>query len=75
MQEIQGMVFMAKQFPRDPFQAWQRIKEGVFAKKHWPEVASYEYPRGGEKVSGPSIRLAEVLAQNWGNMTYWGYRA
>jgi len=37
----------------------------------WAEVASYEYPRGNEKVSGPSIRLAEVLAQCWGNMTVW----
>ncbi len=30
----------------------------------------YEYPRGGTKVSGPSIRLAEALAQNWGNIDY-----
>jgi hypothetical protein len=34
------------------------------------EVASYTYPRGKERITGPSIRLAEVLAQNWGNMTY-----
>ena len=69
MQEIQGMVFMAKQYPRDTYQAWQRIKEAC-SRKSLAEVASYEYPRGGEKVSGPSIRLAEVLAQCWGNMTY-----
>lgn len=68
-QEIQGMVYMAKQFPRDTFQSWQRIKEAC-SRKTLAEVASYAYPRGGEKVSGPSIRLAEVLAQNWGNMTY-----
>lgn len=30
----------------------------------------YSYPRGGTKVTGPSIRLAEVLAQNWGNLSY-----
>lgn len=69
MQEVQGMVFMAKQFPRDPFLAWQRIKEAC-SRKSLAEVAAYEYPRGGEKVTGPSIRLAEVLAQNWGNMSY-----
>lgn len=69
MQEIQGMVFMAKQYPRDQFAAWQRIKEAC-SRKSLAEVASYEYPRGNEKVSGPSIRLAEVLAQCWGNMTY-----
>lgn len=68
-QEVQGMVFMAKQYPRDTFQAWQRIKEAC-SRKTLAEVSSYTYPRGGQNVSGPSIRLAEVLAQNWGNMTY-----
>lgn len=28
------------------------------------------YPRGNEMISGPSIRLAEVLARNWGNVTF-----
>ena len=68
-QEVQGMVFMAKQFPRDTYIAWQKIKESC-QRKTLAEVASYEYPRGGEKVSGPSIRLAEVIAQNWGNISH-----
>lgn len=68
-QEIQGLIFMAKQYPRDQFQAWQRIKESC-QRKALAVIASYEYPRGGQKVTGPSIRLAEVIAQNWGNMTY-----
>lgn len=34
------------------------------------EQAVYEYPRGGENVTGPSIRLAEVMAQNWGNLDF-----
>lgn len=69
LQEVQGMVFMAKQYPRDTFQSWQRIKEAC-SRRTLAEVASYEYPRGGEKVAGPSIRLAEVLAQCWGNVAY-----
>ena len=68
-QEIQGMVFMAKQFPRDQLAAYQRIKQAC-ERKSLANVACYEYPRGGQKVTGPSIRLAEVIAQNWGNMTY-----
>lgn len=68
-QEVQGMVFMAKQYPRDQFAAWQRIKESC-QRKSLAEVASYSYPRGGENVSGPSIRLAEVIAQSWGNMSH-----
>lgn len=69
MQEVQGMVFMAKQFPRNQFDSWQRIKEAC-SRKSLAEVAEYEYPRGGTKVSGPSIRLAEVLAQCWGNISH-----
>ena len=67
-QELQGMVFCAKQFPRNQFDSWQRIKQAC-QRKDLAEIASYTYPRGTEKVSGPSIRLAEVLAQNWGNMS------
>ncbi|MEN2468239.1 hypothetical protein, partial [Ornithinibacillus sp. JPR2-1] len=33
------------------------------------QTAVYSYPRGGTKVEGPSIRLAEVIAQNWGNIS------
>lgn len=68
-QEIQGMIFMAKRFPRDPYEAWQKIKEAC-SRKGLAEEAQYEYPRGKEKIKGPSIRLAEVIAQNWGNMTF-----
>ena len=68
-QELQGMVFCAKQFPRDQYAAWDRIKVAC-QRNTLASIAAYAYPRGGEKVTGPSIRLAEVLAQNWGNMTY-----
>lgn len=34
------------------------------------ENAVYQYPKGGQKVQGPSIRLAEVIARNWGNIDY-----
>ena len=67
MQEIQAMVFMAKQFPRDEIAAMNRIKTAC-SRKALADIAMYEYPRGGTKVTGPSIRLAEVLLQSWGNM-------
>jgi hypothetical protein len=63
------MVFMAKQYPRDQYAAWDRIKTAC-QRKSLAEISQYSYPRAGEKVSGPSIRLAEVIAQNWGNMSY-----
>ena len=32
--------------------------------------ALYSYARGGSEITGPSIRLAEAVAQQWGNLTY-----
>lgn len=70
-QEVQAMVFMAKQFPRDERAAMDRIimactREGL------ADQAVYQYSRGGD-VSGPSIRLAETIARHWGNLDY-GFR-
>jgi hypothetical protein len=69
MEEVKGQIFMAKQFPRNVFQAEQRILDAC-KRPALAEVAVYSYPRGGSKVEGPSIRLAEVLAQNWGNLAF-----
>lgn len=69
MEEVKGAIFLAKQFPRNIFQAEQRILDSC-KRPALAEVAMYQYPRGGTKVSGPSIRLAEVLAQNWGNISF-----
>ena len=66
-QEVQAAMVVAKKFPRDLNQAFNRIMQSC-KRKSLAEQAIYSYPRGGSKVEGPSIRLAEVLAQNWGNM-------
>ncbi|MGG3624368.1 hypothetical protein ABES25_12505 [Bacillus gobiensis] len=68
-QEVQAAMVIAKKFPRDTYQAFERIKTAC-GRKLLAESAVYEYPRGNQKVSGPSIRLAEALAQNWGNLDY-----
>lgn len=67
--EIQAMVFMAKQFPRNQIQAADRILNAC-TRQMLADSAVYSYPRGGQNVEGPSIRLAEVLAQNWGNIDF-----
>ncbi|KEF40151.1 hypothetical protein M670_00167 [Schinkia azotoformans MEV2011] len=69
MEEVKGQIFMAKQFPRNIFQSEQRILDNC-KRPGLAEAAVYSYPRGGTKVEGPSIRLAEVLAQNWGNLAF-----
>lgn len=67
--EIQAMVFMAKQFPRNQIQAADRILNAC-TRQTLADSAIYSYQRGGQSVEGPSIRLAEVLAQNWGNLDF-----
>lgn len=68
-QEVQMAMYVAKNFPRDTYEAFQRIMKEC-ERKLVAENAVYEYPRGGQKVQGPSIRLAEVIARNWGNIDY-----
>lgn len=66
-QEVQGAIFMAKQFPRDEYRAIERI-ERMCERMSLAEQATYSYPKGGKNVTGPSIRLAEAIAQTWGNI-------
>lgn len=68
-QEVQAAMVVAKKFPRDENAAWQRIITACH-RKTLAEQAMYEYPRGGTKVTGPSIRLAEAMAQAWGNIDF-----
>lgn len=68
-QEVQGAIFMAKQFPRDQSKAYQKIQQAC-KRPTLAAVAQYSYSRGGSKITGPSIRLAETLAQNWGNLQF-----
>lgn len=68
-QEVQAAMVVAKRFPRDYVGAYNRIMQAC-QRKGLAEKATYEYPRGGQKVTGPSIRLAEAMAQNWGNLDF-----
>lgn len=68
-QEVQAAMVVAKRFPRNENDSWNRIMR-TCQRQTLAERAMYEYPRGKEKVSGPSIRLAEAIAQNWGNIDF-----
>lgn len=67
--EVQAAVIMARQFPRDQVLAINRIKMAC-QRPALAEVAMYTYARGGSDVTGPSIRLAEAIAQTWGNIQF-----
>lgn len=68
-QEVQAAMVVAKRFPRNENDSWNRIMR-TCQRQTLAEQAMYEFPRGKEKVSGPSIRLAEAIAQNWGNIDF-----
>ena len=69
IKEVEAAMAIAKRFPRDPVAAMDRILQAC-TRPTLAEAALYAYPRGSEMVTGPSIRLAEAIAQNWGNIQF-----
>lgn len=67
--EVQSAMIIAKRFPRDQVQAMDRILQAC-TRHGLAEGALYSYNRGGSEVTGPSIRLAEAMAQAWGNLQF-----
>lgn len=69
--EVLGAIQIAKQFPRNENDAVARIDRAC-SRPTLALQAQYAYPRGGETITGPSIRLMETIAQCWGNVNF-GY--
>lgn len=67
--EVQAAMMIARMNPRDQIAAMDRILNAC-ARPSLADAAIYTYARGGSDVSGPSIRLAEAMAQSWGNMQF-----
>ncbi len=67
--EVQSALVIAKRFPRDEAKAFESIMAAC-SRPAFADEALYAFPRGGETVSGPSIRFAEMLAASWGNLEY-----
>ena len=68
-QEVQAQVVMAKRFPRDETAAAARILKAC-KRRSLAEQSQYSYTKGGTSINGPSIRLAEAMAQAWGNLDF-----
>lgn len=69
IQEVQAALVIAKRFPRDPIASMDKILQAC-TRETLADSALYSYSRGGTEVTGPSIRLAEAMAQNWGNIQF-----
>ena len=72
MAEVQGAMLIARANPRNEEESYQKILNAC-KRKSLAETALYEYKRGGNTISGASVRLAETCARLWGNVTY-GFR-
>jgi hypothetical protein len=67
--EVQAAIMLAKRFPRNQMEACDRILLAC-QRPTLAETALYSYARGGSDITGPSIRMAEAIAQQWGNLQF-----
>lgn len=67
--EVQAALMIARLNPRDPVKAMDRILNNC-TRPTLANAATYAYSRGGADITGPTIRLAEAIAQGWGNIQY-----
>lgn len=70
--EVQAAMMIARMNPRNPMQAMDKILNAC-TRPSLAETALYQFSKGGSDVSGASIRLAEAMAQYWGNIQF-GFR-
>lgn len=66
--EVDMQVATAKRWPRS-IKTFKQQALGMAVKN--PQIARtcyYVLPRGGKKIEGPSIRLAEIVMSCWGNL-------
>lgn len=67
--EVKAAMAVAQMYPRDQRKAVDRILNSC-ARPTLAEKAQYAFARGGQEITGPSIRLAETIAQGWGHLQY-----
>lgn len=67
--EAIGAIMAAQSMPRDQIANSREMMESC-KRLSFAEKAFYSYKRGGQTISGPSIRMAEELARCYGNIEY-----
>lgn len=69
MSEVRQAMLVAQEFPRNQRLAMDRILTAC-QREELAGKALYSYARGGTEITGPSIRLAEAIAKEWGNIQF-----
>lgn len=70
--EIDVQIATARRFRRSMGAFMQNAKGAVTASTGIAEGCFFDLPRDGKAISGPSIRLAEIAAQYYGNLRLAG---
>lgn len=65
---IDSQVATAKKYPRNIKRCTDNALAIVTIDKQTAETCTYAVPRGGKSITGPSVHLAKILAQVWGNL-------
>jgi hypothetical protein len=58
----------AKQFPRNVMNCTNNMIAIATMDLETAKSCSYALPRGGKTITGGSVHLAKIIAQNWGNL-------
>lgn len=65
---IDMQITTAKAYPRNVKRALDNSIIMATMDVETAQTCSYSLPRGGKTISGASVHLAKILAQNWGNL-------
>jgi hypothetical protein len=65
--ELNQAVTTAKAYPRSIQRAMTNILSLATLDSETAQECVYALPRGGKPITGPSVRLAEIIASQWGN--------
>lgn len=65
--ELDQQIVTAKQYPRSVQAAVEQIIGLATLNKEVAQSCIYSLPRAGKAIVGPSVRLAEMVSQCWGN--------
>ena len=65
---LETQMEMAIKNPRDPNAAIETSKNIATQSQEVAEACMFAMPRGGKTIEGPSVRLAEIIASQWGHV-------
>lgn len=66
--EIAALIEIAHRYPRNEERAINKAAAMACESEEVAQGCFYSVPRAGKRVNGPSVRLAEILASQWGNL-------